>query len=121
MMVRNAQEQTLVVLDQIPYLQVAGRRDETAVVVIRRISEGVVIDIHLAAGSEQFDLIVVAALLEYAYRLVSLHFEAVEYHILCYDFLHTLFYRGDVFFADFDAVLFAQIAVEATRNRMFHI
>ena len=58
--VRNSEQKTVITLDKVPDLQIAGRRQQSSIVVIRSISQKVIIRIYILAGIQESNLVYIA-------------------------------------------------------------
>ena len=103
-----------------PDLEVAGARDETVVEEVGRAVKGVVLDIDVAAGLQELDLVLVTEAAEEFDGLFDGDFVAVEGDVLLDDFLHAGTYGGDVFGRQGGAVRLGEVAEIPLRQRPAH-
>ena len=119
--VRFPQEDAVVVGLDAPDGQVAGGRDELAVIVVAGVVQGVVVRIGLAAGLQELDLVVVAGFPEFLDGPFGLDVIAVEGQVLLHEFLHPGLQELEVLAGEVGAVGLPQVAEIAAGDRMFHI
>ena len=117
MPVGNPEEHSTPVGRKIPDLEVARGGDERVVVVVRRVAERVIADIHLAAGLEQLDLVVVAERAELLYRLSDAHLVPAEGYVLLRQRPHAAFHRIYILRREGSAVTLVEGAEISFRNR----
>ena len=115
--VRDAQKYASVEQADVPDLQVAGARDQDIVIVVGRLVEGVVIDIDLAAGLQNLDLVVHPEIAEQFDGFPDLHVVASELDVFLHYSLHPGSQGLHVSCIDRNAVSFVYHAVVALGNR----
>ena len=115
--VRDAQKYASVEQADVPDFQVAGARDKDVVVVVGRLVEGVVIDIDLAAGLQNLDLVVHPEIAEQFDGFPDLHVVASELDVFLHYSLHPGSQGLHVSCIDRNAVSLVYHAVVALGNR----
>ena len=122
MPVRDAYQQTIVAGHDVPDLEVTCRRKQTAVVIIRRVAQQIVVRIHLRAGVQKPDFVYVSQFAEEFDGFAYLNFPSVELHILIHYLPHPgldalyVFGRQAVF-----VVFFLEIAIETAGQRVLDV
>ena len=112
--VRNPEQDAVVAFHNVPDLQESGRRKESSVIVVRRISQKIVVRVYIFAGIQKANLVDIAQIAEYLYGLPYLNLPSVESDVVLDYLPHSVFQQLDIFFAKGRIVLFLYVAVEST-------
>ena len=107
--------------NDVPDLDVAGRRQQAAVVVVDRVAQHIIIHIGLTARFQQPDLVVVALFAEDLDGLFQPHLAAMERQVRVDDLLHPALDILNVRFRHFAAVRLVEFAEIAVGDRMLDL
>ena len=118
---RHLEEEAVMVGAQAPNSKITGRGNQFAIVVVRRVSQGVIVCVSFSAGFQQADLVFVAGFAEFLDGAVCLNVVAVEGEVFLYQFVHAGFQGGEVFRGKLRVVGLPQVAEVAVGDGMLHV
>ena len=118
--VGHPQQQSLLVALQVPYLQVACTRHQGPVIVVHGVAQRVVVAIDLAAGFQEFHLVLKSPFRKHADDLIRCCLGAAEGHVETYDLLHPRLDLCHILISYLlpSCVLLLEVAIVASRQRV---
>ena len=119
--VRYAQQDAVVIGNDVPHLDVACGRQQTPVIIVYRVAQHVIVHVWLSAGLQQPHLVFITLLAEDLDGLLQAHFPAMERQVLVDDLLHPGLDPQHVFFRGGGTVRLVQFTEIAVRDRMLDL
>ena len=112
--VRNPEQYSVVVSLNVPDLEIGSGWKQSSVVVVRAVSEQIIVGIDILAGFQQTDLVDIAEVSENLDCLAYLDFPSVEGYVFLNHLKHTLLDFEHIFIAEGTVILFLEIAIETS-------